>query len=59
MPEIHKRYIVTNLEGEQNIVYIKNEAYFKECTMQYDEGYSFKEVKITVIPDSNCISCEG
>ncbi len=60
MIQINTRYIRTAPDGDQSIVLVTTEA---ELTYHQDletnEGFTYKEVSITVVPDSSCISCEG
>ena len=57
--EIGTRYIRTSAKGDQTIVIPKTEAEAKYHTELTNQGFTYKEVKVTQAPDSTCTSCEG
>lgn len=59
MLQINTRYIRTAPDGDQSIVVINRDDEQKYHQDLEKAGFTYKEVSVTVVPDSTCINCEG
>lgn len=59
MLKINTRYIRTAPNGDESIAFPKTEDELKYQESYVANGFTFKEVAISVVPEATCFGCEG